>query len=61
MQLVVGSFVAPYVAAYVKRREDESEFQEEEEKSYDDGTTSAGQDEVMQRTEQGIFEETTDS
>jgi sodium/bile acid cotransporter 7 len=32
MQLVVGSFVAPYVAAYVKRREDESEFQEEEEK-----------------------------
>ena len=30
MQLVVGSFVAPYVAAYVKRREDESDFQEEE-------------------------------
>ena len=37
MQLVVGSFVAPYVAAYVKRREAENEEEED-----DDGSCSGG-------------------
>lgn len=33
MQLVVGSFVVPYVAAYVKRREEEISLLKEEEES----------------------------
>ena len=66
MQLVVGSFVAPYVAAYVKRREAEKEEEEDggsggalqQEKSEDDDTTKAGPDDddvevVMQTMEQG--------
>jgi len=62
MQLVVGSFVAPYVAAYVKRREAEKEEEGsdalQQEKSDDDGTTKDGPDdddvEVVQTMEQGI-------
>jgi sodium/bile acid cotransporter 7 len=64
MQLVVGSFVAPYVAAYVKRREAETEKEEDgggalqqQEKSDDDGTTKDGPDDdevVIQTMEQGI-------
>jgi sodium/bile acid cotransporter 7 len=61
MQLVVGSFVAPYVAAYVKRREAEKEEEGsdalQQEKSEDDGITKDGPDdddvEVMQTMEQG--------
>lgn len=65
MQLVVGSFVAPYVAAYVKRREAEKEEEEDggsgalqqEKSDDDDGTTKDGPDdddvEVMQTMEQG--------
>lgn len=68
MQLVVGSFVAPYVAAYVKRREAENEEEDgdgsgsggalqQEKRSDDDGTKKDGPDdddiEVMQTMEQG--------
>ena len=50
MQLVVGSFVAPYVATYVQRREDVLQ----EEKS-EDVTTSGGLDEttIQDDMEQG--------
>ena len=62
MQLVVGSFVAPYVAAYVQRREEEVSSVLQEEKSEDD-TTSGGPDEttIQDDMEQGVVDDKTDS
>jgi len=64
MQLVVGSFVVPYVAAYVKRREEEISLLKEDEKSQD-GTTSGSPDEnetiQEEKLEQGVLEDKTDS
>eukprot|EP00985_Skeletonema_marinoi_P002857 scaffold1172_cov143-Skeletonema_marinoi.AAC.2 len=62
MQLVIGSFVAPYVAAYVKRREEEISSTVQEEKS-EGGTTSGGPDEttIQDEMEQGVVEDKTDS
>eukprot|EP00984_Skeletonema_dohrnii_P024593 scaffold13738_cov176-Skeletonema_dohrnii-CCMP3373.AAC.1 len=62
MQLVVGSFVAPYVAAYVQRREEEISSTLQEEKS-EDGTTSGGPDEttIQDEMEQGVVEDKADS
>ncbi len=64
MQLVIGSFVAPYVAAYVKRREEEISSVLQEEKS-DDGTASGGPDPdettIQDQMEQGVVDDKTDS
>ncbi len=62
MQLVIGSFVAPYVAAYVQRREEELGNARQEEKS-DDGTASGGPDEttIQDQMEQGVADDKTDS
>ena len=51
MQLVVGSFVAPYINAYVKRREEVLQKEKSE-----DGTTSGGLDEttIQDDMEQGV-------
>ena len=62
MQLVVGSFVAPYVATYVQRREEEMCSVLQKEKS-EDGTTSGGLDEttIQDDMEQGVVVDKTES
>lgn len=62
MQLVIGSFVAPYVAAYVQRRDEEMSNARQEEKS-DDGTASGGgpDETTIQDIEQGVVDEKTHS
>lgn len=59
MQLVVGSFVAPYVAAYVKRREEEISLLQEEKS--EEGNTNDSPDETIQEEmmEQGVVEDKT--
>ena len=58
MQLVVGSFVAPYVSAYVKRREEVLQKEKSE-----DGTASGGLDEttIQDDMEQGVVVDKTES
>ena len=62
MQLVVGSFVAPYVATYVQRREEEMCSALQKEKS-EDGTNSGGLDEttIQDDMEQGVVVDKTEA